>query len=70
MTQLTFEQNLTMGDLLVKHCRWKWYLGVGLKNKLKSSVSAATYLFSAVSRKNGSLFELGHRGFLTLMVFD
>ena len=41
---------------------------MGLANWLKSPVLAAKYPCGVFLRKNGSLGELGHQGFITLLV--
>ena len=38
-------------------------MGIGLANKLKSSVSTAKYPCGVFLQKNGSLGKLGHQGF-------
>ena len=42
---------LPLVTALVKHWCWKYHLGVALKNKLKSPVSDATYLFGVFTEK-------------------
>ena len=61
---------LTSGDRVGKRLAFEVYLGTGHTNKLKSPVSAAKYLLGVFLRKNGSLGELGHQIFLTLLVVD
>ena len=59
-----------MGDCVGENWRWKSYLGIDLTYKLKSPVSAAKYIFLVLLRKNGSSGELGHQGFLTLLMAE
>ena len=54
----------------MKDWRWKSYLGIGLTYKLKSPVSAAKYIFGVLLQKNDSLGELGHQGFLALLMVE
>ena len=56
--------------MLVKDWRWKSYLGICHIYKLKSPVSAAKYLSDVFLQKNYSLGEMGHQGFLALLVVD
>ena len=50
--------------VLVKDWGWKLYLGIGHTNIIKSLVLAAKYFFDVF------LGELGHQGFLVLLVAD
>ena len=61
---------LTSGDRVGKRLAFEVYLVNGHTNKLKSPVSAAKYLLGVFLRKNGSLGELGHQIFLTVLVVD
>ena len=62
---ITFEQYFNVGSLF-----WRSYLDIGLPNTLKSPVSAAKYPGDVFLRKNGSLSELEHQGFLALLVVN
>ena len=46
------------------------YWSVDLANKLKSQVLVAKYPCGVFLRKNVTLGELGHRGFLSFLVID